>query len=65
MMFAGGPVWTAAWAPVPDTETKQFLALATLPDADLLHRVSSVYSYNSLIQIWAFNQLPNTQLVSH
>lgn len=63
VMFAGGPVWATAWAPVPNSETKQFLALATLPQTELLHQVSSVYSYHSLIQIWAFDKLPNIQLV--
>jgi len=61
VMFAGGPVWALAWAPVPDTERQQYLAVAVHPDMEQTHEMASVYKYDSLIQIWAFGYLDNIE----
>lgn len=58
-LFAGGPVWAAAWAPVPDTESRQYLAVSCHPDMDFEHAMGRTYTYKSLIQIWKFDQLDN------
>ncbi|XP_046674072.1 uncharacterized protein LOC124363050 [Homalodisca vitripennis] len=59
VMFTGGPVWACAWAAVPDTEDNQYLAVASHPDMNLTHEMSAVYSYPSVIQVWAVGRLVN------
>lgn len=58
-MFVGGPVWACAWAPLPNTETQQYIAVACHPDMDAEHAMGCTYSYKSIIQIWDFGNLCN------
>uniref|UniRef100_A0A1B6LWK2 C2H2-type domain-containing protein n=1 Tax=Graphocephala atropunctata TaxID=36148 RepID=A0A1B6LWK2_9HEMI len=59
VMFAGGPVWACAWASVPDTEDRQYLAVASHPNMDMTHEMAAVYSYPSILQVWAVGRLIN------
>uniref|UniRef100_A0A1B6EAV2 C2H2-type domain-containing protein n=1 Tax=Clastoptera arizonana TaxID=38151 RepID=A0A1B6EAV2_9HEMI len=58
-IFVGGPVWASAWAPVPLTETHQYLAVACHPNMDTEHEMGRIYDYKSMIQIWDYGELCN------
>ncbi|XP_054268325.1 general transcription factor 3C polypeptide 2-like [Macrosteles quadrilineatus] len=60
VLFAGGPVWSVSWAPIPDYEDHQYLALATHTNVESTHEMSSLYNYPGIIQIWALGAIKNT-----
>jgi hypothetical protein len=68
LFFAGGPVWAAAWCPVPVQEAiyhtahlNQYLAVSCHSHMDDTYVSGQSYSHSGLIQIWDFGHLDNQQ----
>lgn len=55
VVFAGGPIWSAAWVPLPlqDPGTTQYFAIGGSLHNDATHFVSKVYMEPGLIQIYS------------
>lgn len=62
VLFAGGPILSMAWLPVPDDHLSQILAICCQgdPNEDIL--LNNTKATKCLIQIWNFNKLQNGQL---
>ncbi|XP_054156581.1 general transcription factor 3C polypeptide 2-like [Oppia nitens] len=57
--YAGGPVWSAAWCPVPlsVTDSDQFLAIASNMNWETTHTLNDTDIESGLIQIWNIGKL--------
>lgn len=60
-LFTGGPNWALSWCPVPKEVQTQYLAISCHPKPDLQHKEMQIYKYPSLLQLWKFNSLSNTE----
>ncbi|XP_062407220.1 general transcription factor 3C polypeptide 2 isoform X2 [Sardina pilchardus] len=56
--FAGGPVWSMEWSPTPDGSSgSQYVALYCNRNMDARHKMKSLHTEPSLLQVWDLGEL--------